>query len=165
VQVNHPRSVALAGDQAALSEAGQALRGVLLPQAERPEQFQLLDDLLPPGAIAIPLIESPRGLLAAHEIACAPRVARLGFVPARLVAGTGIQDQHYGLLVARSLLVLTGWADTLAGPIDGASMAANDLARVTMDAEASRRIGFTGKFCTSARQVAPVAFGFCSAGG
>ena len=29
----------------------------------------------------------------------------------------------------------------------------------------SRRIGFTAKFCTSARQVAPVAFGFCSASG
>jgi citrate lyase beta subunit len=90
-------------------------------------------------------------------------VTRLGFGAASFAAGTGIEDHQSGLMVARSLLVLASSAQMLAGPIDSSPIELNDLACVTREAEAGRRLGFTGKSCTNPRQVLPVAFGFGSA--
>jgi citrate lyase beta subunit len=90
-------------------------------------------------------------------------VTRLGFGAASFAAGTGIEDHQSGLMVARSLLVLASSAQMLAGPIDSSSIELNDLACVTREAEAGRRLGITGKSCTNPRQVLPVAFGFGSA--
>jgi citrate lyase subunit beta / citryl-CoA lyase len=162
VQLNSPASAALFDDLAALASAGPALRGVILPQSEHPGHFAAIDKVLAAGAIAVALIRSPLGLVAAHKIARAPRVIRLAFGSAGFLAGTGTgTDGHQSeLLAARSLLVLASGAERLSGPIDSPPAAPDDPARLVSEAETSLRLGFTGKFCLSSRQIHPVALGF-----
>src|SRR5690606_16864010 len=88
---------ALAEDIAAVVDAG--VDGIVLPKAE-PELVETADGILSElaGRSAdaetlgfIALVESGRGLLAAPELAAAPRVARLGLGEADLLADLRIR--------------------------------------------------------------------------
>ena len=160
VRVNGTNTEFFAADLDALAHAGEPLRGVMLPKSERSDQFTALDELLPAGAVAVALIETPGGILGAPELATAPRVSRLAFGSADFQLDTEIEDEHRGLLVARSLLVLASRAAGLAGPIDGITTSLDDPERVTRDAEDGRQLGFAGKLCIHPRQIRPSARGF-----
>jgi citrate lyase beta subunit len=160
VRVNGTNNDFFAADLEAIAHAGERVRGVVLPKSEHASQFTALDELLPAGAVAVALIETPRGMLAAPELASAPRVSRLAFGSADFQLDTEIQDEQRGLLVARSLLVLASRAANLAGPVDGITTALDDPSRVTRDAEDGRQLGFAGKLCIHPRQVGPSARGF-----
>ncbi len=126
----------LAEDVAAV--VGPALRGIVLPKAE-PALAASLDDLLsraerdwglPPGSVAVqPVIETATGLLAAAELASAPRVTRLGIGEADLAAELGVDvrtdPQILGPL--RLQLVVASAAAGIAAPVGPASIDFKDL--------------------------------------
>lgn len=142
-----------------IARAGEGLRGVVLPKSERAEQFAALDAQLPTGVVVIALVETPSGVLAASEVARAPRVTRLAFGSADFLLETEIEDEREGLLAARSQLVLAARAAGHPGPIDGITTTLDDPRAVTRDAEYGRRLGFAGKLCIHPRQVGPAARG------
>jgi citrate lyase subunit beta/citryl-CoA lyase len=160
IRLNGTDTEFFAEDLDALAGAGNGLRGVIVPKAERPDQFKALDARLPSGVAVVALVETPSGILAAGELARAPRVARLAFGSADFQLETEIEDERDGLLVARSQLVLAARAAGQGGPIDGITTRLDDPTAVTRDAAYARRLGFAGKLCIHPRQIGPAARGF-----
>ncbi|MGH3224048.1 MAG: HpcH/HpaI aldolase/citrate lyase family protein, partial [Streptosporangiaceae bacterium] len=160
VRVN---SGTLAEDVAAI--VGPALRGIVLPKAE-PALAAMLDDLLsraerdwglPPGSVAVqPIIETASGLLAAAELASAPRVARLGFGEVDLAGelGADIRTDPQILGPLRLQLVVASAAAGIAAPVGPAPPDFKDLAALRAGTEALLRLGFRARTAIHPAQLA-----------
>jgi citrate lyase subunit beta/citryl-CoA lyase len=109
---------------------------------------------LPVGRVALmPVLDTADGILAAAEIACAPRVVRLQLGEVRLCADLRLRPgpDERELLWARSMVVLAGAAAGIEPPI-GDVCPDPDLFRDST--EALRRSGFGGRVCLDEEQVA-----------
>ncbi|MFI6817535.1 HpcH/HpaI aldolase/citrate lyase family protein [Nonomuraea sp. NPDC050328] len=116
----------------------------------------LLDDA--PWIGLCPLLESGAAVLAAAEIARAPRVRRLQLGEADLRADLGIEPgpDERELLWARSQVVAAGAAARIGPPLGPVSPDFRDLDRLRASTEALRRLGFRGRACIHPAQVAVV---------
>ena len=144
---------------------GPGLRGIVLPKAE-PGLVARLDDLLtrreheldlPPGRLVVQaVIETARGLLAAAELASAPRVARLGVGEADLAAelGADLQADPEVLGPLRLQLVVASAAAGIAAPVGPASIDFHDLRALRTSTERLLRLGFRGRTAIHPAQLA-----------
>ena len=132
--------------------------GVVLPKAESPEVVAALVAALPPGTPVLPLVETPRGLLAVSEICSVPGVARVAFGNADFAAELGVDPaSHLALAAARSQIVYASAAAGCAPPVDGVTTSVRDSSALLADARHARELGFTGKLLIHPSQVEPVA--------
>jgi citrate lyase subunit beta/citryl-CoA lyase len=144
---------------------GPDLRGIVLPKAD-PALVATLDDLLtraerdrglPHGAVAVqPIIETARGLLAAAELASAPRVVRLGFGEVDLAAdlGADIRTDPQILGPLRLQIVVASAAAGIAAPVGSASPDFRDLTALRADTEGLLRLGFRARTAIHPAQLA-----------
>ena len=136
------------------------VRGVILPKAEQPEQVAQVAARLTGEAQVLPLLESALGVWNARALAQARRVERLAFGSIDFQLDTDISGEQEGLLYARSRLVLASRVASVLPPVDGVTMALNDLTRLREDVACARRLGFGGKLCIHPRQVEMINQGF-----
>ncbi len=134
--------------------------GVVLPKAEHPEQVAQVAARLTGEARVLPLLETALGVWNARELAQAPRVERLAFGSIDFQLDTGINGEQEELLYTRSHLVLASRVAGIVPPIDGVTMALDDLTRLREDVARARRLGFGGKLCIHPRQVETINQGF-----
>ncbi len=134
--------------------------GVVLPKAERPEQVALVAACLAGEARVLPLLETALGVWNARALAQAPRVERLAFGSVDFQLDTGITGDQEELLYARSHLVLASRVASILPPIDGVTMALDDLTRLRQDVAQAHRLGFGGKLCIHPEQVEMINRGF-----
>lgn len=134
--------------------------GVALPKAEQPEQVALLAARLTNEARVLPLVETALGVWNARVLAQAPRVERLAFGSVDFQLDTGASGDQEELLYARSRLVLASRVASLLPPIDGVTMALDDLTRLRDDVARARHLGFGGKLCIHPKQVETINRGF-----
>jgi citrate lyase subunit beta / citryl-CoA lyase len=144
---------------------GPGLRGIVLPKAE-PALLATLDELLtqaefdrglPHGALAVqPIIETARGLLAAAELACAPRVVRLGLGEVDLAAdlGADLRTDPQILGPLRLQLVVASAAAGIAAPVGPVSPDFKDLAALRAGTEGLLRLGFRARTAIHPAQLA-----------
>jgi len=165
VRVNPPRSGAQVLDLDALSEVLPRVAAVFVPKVE--SAADLADVVrvlaaaeqragLAEGAIGlVPILESARGILAAVEVAAAPRVRTLVFGTLDLAADLGVTPTIEGieLLHARSRLVLAARAGGVAPPIDGPHAALDDDQGLELSTQAVRDLGFGGRVVIHPRQI------------
>lgn len=159
LRVNGTGSPWQAEDLAAAARSGAD--GVLLPKVERAEEIESAVVALeaagaPPGLALWVMIETPRAVLRAAEIAAAhPRLAGL-------VAGTSdlVKDLHARhtpdrteVLTSLSLIVLAARAEGLAA-LDGVHLDLDDEAGFERACALGRALGFDGKTLVHPRQVA-----------
>jgi citrate lyase subunit beta/citryl-CoA lyase len=160
VRVNADR---LDADLPAVTAA--ACAGVWVPKAE-PEMLARADALLTaaernsglaPGSVRIvPLVETARGLLAAADLAHAPRVLRLGIGEADLAAELGVQPgpDRAELAWHRAGLVVASAAARLAPPV---APVETDLAvgneRLAASTRGLLREGFRARTAVHPRQI------------
>jgi citrate lyase subunit beta/citryl-CoA lyase len=142
-----------------------ALQGIRLAKAESAaEVIAVAEELnsaekragLPAGSIRItPTIESANGVLAAGEIAKAPRVEALAFGHTDFVRDIGADPdaQQYETLYARSLLVLVSRAAGIKPPIAPVYTQIKDIDGLRQSTEAARRLGFFGRSCIHPTQL------------
>lgn len=145
---------------------GPGVRGFCLARTETPTQVNALDAVLreveheagwlPRSVPVMPVLESASAVLAAPDIARAPRVVRLqlGEADLRIQLGVRCGPDEAELLWARSQLVLASAAAGIEppiGPLPEAPLASDRLRRST---EALRRLGFCGRACLDATQAA-----------
>jgi len=135
--------------------------GVLLPKVETPGILEMVVRVFatrvapretPP---LLPLLESPRAILRAADIAAADApVAALLFGAEDLTAQLAVPRTIEGeeLVVARSQVVLAA-AAVGAEAIDGVVTNLDDLAVLRRDAERARAVGFRGKMAIHPKQV------------
>jgi citrate lyase subunit beta / citryl-CoA lyase len=134
--------------------------GVILPKAEVPEQVVQVAACLVGEARVLPLLETALGIWNARALAQAPRVERLAFGSVDFQLDTGIIGEQEELLYARSRLVLASRIAGLLPPVDGVTMALDDMTRLRDDVARARRLGFGGKLCIHPRQVEIINRGF-----
>jgi citrate lyase subunit beta/citryl-CoA lyase len=105
----------------------------------------------------LPLIETARGVLAAHQIAAAPGVARVGFGNVDFAAELGVDPtSQLALASARSQLVYASSAAGIAPPVDGVTAAIRDHDALVGSTRHARELGFTAKLLVHPSQVEPV---------
>ncbi|MEV6342739.1 CoA ester lyase [Actinoplanes sp. NPDC051851] len=136
-----------------------ALRGLVVAKAS-PGDLRglatLLDEVDPGGGVGlVPLLETPRAILAAPEIAAAPRVTRLQIGEADLAAELGVTvgDDERELLHVRSAVVLASAAAGIEPPVAAVSTDFRDLGALRRSTLALRRLGFRGRACIHPAQI------------
>ena len=134
--------------------------GVVLPKAELPEQVEQVAARLTSEARVLPLLETALGVWNAGALAQTPRVERLAFGSVDFQLDTGITGDQEELLYARSRLVLASRIASILPPVDGVTMALDDLTRLRDDVVRARRFGFGGKLCIHPKQVETINRGF-----
>src|SRR5260370_31166783 len=127
--------------------------GVILPKAEFPEQVVQVAACRAGEARVLPLLETALGIWNARVLAQAPRVERLSFGSVHFQLDTGITGEQEELLYARSRLVLASRIAALLPPVDGVTMALDDMTPVRDDVAHARLLGCGGKLCIHTRQV------------
>lgn len=140
-----------------------ALRGsgvpVMLPKAESEGDVIRVHEATG-GAPVLALIETARGVQAAHALAASGAVARLVLGNVDLAASLGVDPASRAALApARGALVLASAAAELPGPIDGVTTNLDDPARLIEDVRHAREVGFAGRLCIHPRQVGPTTAG------
>lgn len=132
--------------------------GVVAVMVPKAEQVDTLAAVTGAGARALlPLVESAAGLAGLPALAAAPGVWRLAFGSIDLQVDLGLKDATEDeLLPFRLQLVLASRLAGIGAPVDGVSTAIDDEARLQLDVQRARRLGFGGKLCIHPRQVGPV---------
>ena len=132
--------------------------GILLPKVETPgvlEQVARAFGTRVPVPPLLPLLESPRAILRAAEIAAADApIAALLFGAEDLTAQLAVARTIDGeeLLFPRASIALAAAASG-AEAIDGVCTNLDDLAALRRDGERARALGFRGKLAIHPRQV------------
>ncbi len=156
LRINEPGSDLGERDLAALVGAGVSPDSLMVPKVSGPEALTSLERRLGPALAGLPLIvqiETARGLAAADTIATAsPNVAVLFFGAVDLSAELGCAIEWDALLYARSRVVA---AAALVGvdAMDTPFMDVSAPDELGEEAEAVRRLGFTGKAAIHPTQV------------
>jgi citrate lyase subunit beta/citryl-CoA lyase len=134
---------------------------LLIPKSESIDQINGAAEVLPNTAI-IPMIETARGLHQIESIANAQQVIRLALGNIDLQADLGMvcDAQETELQVARFQLVLASRLAEIAPPIDGVTMATEDVEQITSDTMRAKRLGFAAKLCIHPKQVLIVSRAF-----
>jgi len=132
--------------------------GIVLPKAERPEH---IERVMAQGAKAVlPLIETAQGFADAGALSKLAGVQRLMFGSIDFQLDMGIDGEGEELLYFRSQLVLLSRLAGIQAPVDGVTVAIDDVDQLRADTLRARRLGFGGKLCIHPRQLAPVSDAF-----
>ncbi|MGA4545204.1 HpcH/HpaI aldolase/citrate lyase family protein [Uniformispora flossi] len=147
---------------------GPAVAGICMAKAESATEIgevaHIIRELehdrgIPSGQVAIsPLLESAAAVLAARDIAGAPRVRRLQVGEADLCAELGVEPgaDERELLWVRSQIVLASAAAGIEPPVAPADTNFSDLAALRASTEALRRLGYRGRACIHPAQLGVV---------
>lgn len=146
--------------------AGPNLRGVMVAKTESVAELIAVDAALetaereqglPAGGIGVvPLLESAAAVLAAQDIAQAPRVIRLQVGEADLAADIGLTpsaDESEWAAI-RSQTVLISAAAGISPPVAPVSTNFRDLEAYAESTRALSRRGFVGRACIHPAQIA-----------
>jgi citrate lyase subunit beta/citryl-CoA lyase len=155
VRINGTDTAEWADDLAALAATPTGLAGVALPKCETAEQLAATAARLPAGTPILALVETALGIERATELATAPATTRLAFGSVDFCRDTGIAGAATALLYARSRLVIASAAAGRPGPVDGPTVALDDLELLDADLAHAAALGFSGRFCLHPRQVRP----------
>ncbi|RAE31980.1 CoA ester lyase, partial [Burkholderia multivorans] len=152
VRINKMESEFWYDDLAAVATL-PGLRGVMLPETERPEQVSYTAMRAKAGLPVIALLESARGVENATKIAEAPGTFRLAFGTNDFRKDTGFSGDPMALAYARSRLTIASRMGGLPGAIDGPSAADASDEQVRADADVTHQMGMTGKLVLALDQV------------
>jgi citrate lyase beta subunit len=152
VRINGLGTQAGCEDLESLARAGVRPPLLFLPKVESAAE------LAPAAALGVglaPLIETPRGLRVAHEIAAAPGVVAMMFGGGDLSAELGVELGWEPLLVARGLFVLA-CAEAGVPAIDVPWIHLDDAAGLADEARRAKALGFSAKAAIHPNQIAAI---------
>ncbi len=134
------------------------VHAVMLPKAESASQLQSVRDGLPENTGLIALVETARGIHAAHEIAAASD--RMAFGSVDYALDMNIASTRDAFLMARSTLALAARIAGQPAPIDGVTTKTDDATLVADDAAHALELGFGGKLLIHPKQITPARSAF-----
>jgi citrate lyase beta subunit len=158
VRINSPRSALGLRDLLALQAAEDQPDAIIIPKCESADELRLIADVLEAAQSniqLIPMVELARAVFVVDEIAVADeRVCGLFLGGGDLAADLGNDGSWENLLFARSCIVAAAATSGIAS-ID-VPYFKNDDAGLKLAAEASRKLGMTGKAALHAEQLAAI---------
>ncbi|HEU5443015.1 MAG TPA: CoA ester lyase [Steroidobacteraceae bacterium] len=141
-------------DLVELAACGHRPELLLVPKVESAADVEIVSAVTGLSCI-VPLIETPRGLAAAAEIATAPAVAAMMFGGGDFAAELGVRVEWEPLRTARGLFILA-CAQAAKVAIDVPYLALEDPGGLAAEAEAAKAIGFGAKAAIHPAQIAPI---------
>jgi len=146
VRINRLGSAEGLEDAAALIRSVARPAFVMVPKVESAREIELLTQAFSSGACPhlIGLIESPRGVEAAFEIAETDGLSSLLFGSFDYAAETGCSQDWSALLPVRSRIVAAAGSAAKAA-LDTPFSSLDDVAGAAAEAKLARQIGFSGK--------------------
>lgn len=149
VRINAATSTDFELDCRALERAG--VEAAVLPKAESAAEIAKLAARVP---ALIAGVETPRGVLAAQEIAASEGVTTLYFGAEDLIADLGGErtPSNQEVLYARAHVALAARAHGREA-LDLVTIDVRDEAQFEKDAREGRAMGYTGKMCITPRQI------------
>ena len=160
IRCNAIATAAGIADLAAFAAAEVLPPLLLVPMVESPVELEIIAKVLGDGCPElIPLIETPKGLRQALEIASAPRVAAMMFGGADFSGELGVALAWEPLLAARSALLLA-CAEAKVPSIDVPYINLDDLAGLEEECARARALGFAAKAAIHPAQVAAIEAAF-----
>lgn len=152
IRINGLTTDASRDDLAALAAAPQRPPMLLVPKVESAAELAPAQAL---GIPLVPLVETPRGIRLAHEIAAAPGVVAMMFGGGDLSAELGVALAWEPLLPARGLFILA-CSEAGVPAIDVPWLALDDEAGLIDETRRAKALGFAAKAAIHPRQVAPI---------
>lgn len=138
----------------AVCAALPSVQAVVLPKVESAQQVKRVADT---GKPVVPIVESPKGVLALGEIAGVPGVQRLSFGSLDMMLETGTVPDTAGARILldhiRCQILLFSAAHGLQAPIDGVYPNFSDDEGLAAIANQVRDMGFGGMLCIHPRQI------------
>jgi citrate lyase subunit beta/citryl-CoA lyase len=154
VRVNSLRTLHFREDLKTAAEAG--IEVVVLPKCDGPDDLSRVREVASEvGATfrVIALIESPRGVLAAHAIASEEGVVGLAFGKFDFALSMGaLPSSNLNVLVPKSLVAIAAKAYGLVA-VDTPYAALNELEGLRAEALEAKALGYDGKFAIHPAQV------------
>ncbi len=134
-----------------------AMDALMVPKVESAGQVQALEARLPAGLGLILMLETPRGVLRALEIADAsPRTVALFFGPGDYTVQTGGAMTPAGLAMPRAIIAAAAGAAGIQALDAPYLHGLRDVEGTRRDAELAKEQGFSGKVVFHPDQIAPV---------
>ena len=163
IRCNAITTAAGIADLAAIVAAGSLPSFLLVPMVESAVELEIIASVLDERCPElIPLIETPKGLRRALEIASAPRVAAVMFGGADFSGELGVALGWEPLLAARSALLLA-CAEAKVPAIDVPFIELDNLAGLETECARARALGFAAKAAIHPAQVAAIEAAFTPA--
>ncbi|CAB3722002.1 HpcH/HpaI aldolase/citrate lyase family protein [Paraburkholderia rhynchosiae] len=143
------------GDLALLARDGidsmDGIDGIVLPKAENPSFLEAVARAT--AKPVLPIIESALGVWQVLEVAKMPGVERLVFGSVDFELDLDCCGSWDALLYARSRIVLASRVAGLLPPVDGVTVALDDMDQLASDSSNARGLGFGGKLCIHPKQI------------
>src|SRR5690554_870886 len=144
-------------DDLALCASLDSVATIVLPKAETSAQVK---QTVQTGKAALPIVESPRGVLALAELAATENVSRLSFGSLDLMLELGTTPDtpaaHTMLEHVRCQILLHSAAHGLAQPLDGGFPDFRDVPGLQKHALHIKHMGFAGMLCIHPAQISPI---------
>lgn len=144
-------------DDLTLCASLEGVIAVVLPKAETAGQVGRAAQT---GKAVLPIVESPRGVLALGELAASTGVMRLSFGSLDLMLELGTTADtpaaHTLLEHVRCQILLHSAAHGLAQPLDGVYPDFSDAQGLQQHAVHIKNMGFAGMLCIHPRQIEPI---------
>ena len=131
-----------------------AIRGVMLPKAERAADIAHCVAALAPDGIVIPIIETARGVLGVDDVAAAPGAQRLAFGTLDYAVDVELSGDERGLLYPACRMALASRVAGIGAPIAGVTPEIGNDAKLETDLQFARACGFGAKLCIHPAQLA-----------
>jgi citrate lyase subunit beta/citryl-CoA lyase len=132
------------------------VKGIVLPMVSSASDVHYLMKRIAQQTNVLALIETPRGILAAEEIAVSG-VSRLLFGTADYCAALNTPGSAELFAYPRSRLVLASALAGLPAPIDGPTLEIRDPEELVAQSQSARAVGMGGKLCVHPSQLQVVA--------
>lgn len=155
IRINAPRTYDYDKDLAALAQSH--FRNIIVSKAEEPSDLDDTIAAIGSGTRIVPLIETAVALDNARKLAMHDAVPFLAFGSIDFALDMGCEHTPEALLFARQRLVFQSRMAQKSPPIDGVTVAIDDVPQLRSDALRARELGFSGKLLIHPRQVDPVA--------
>ena len=131
-----------------------AIRGVMLPKAERAADIARCVAALPRDGMVIPIIETARGVLNVDDVAAAPGVQRLAFGTLDYAVDVDLSGDERGFLYPACRMALASKVAGIGAPIAGVTPEIGNDAQLEADLQFARACGFGAKLCIHPAQLA-----------
>ncbi|MEM9500515.1 MAG: CoA ester lyase [Pseudomonadota bacterium] len=160
IRINAVTTAAGVRDLAALTDTGTMPDTLLVPMVEAAAEIDVVAGALGNDCPAlVPLIETPKGLRGAHDIASHDAVTAMMFGGGDFSGELGVELAWEPLLTARQHFILA-CAESKKPAIDVPFIHLDDEDGLAAEAARSRSIGFTAKAAIHPRQVPAITSAF-----
>lgn len=136
------------------------ISGVMLPKTESINDLDHVAKTLGPTVPILALVETARGIAHLSQLGMSSNLVQIAFGSVDYALDIGATHQREALSLARGNVVLYSRVHGLPAPLDGVTVAINDVVLLASDSNHAAAIGFGGKLAIHPAQIETIRAAF-----